>query len=214
MPFLKRFRTQPTLFLIGGVLLIAYSVPMMIYSFTLTGGASLIALLYIYVIGISAIAILVDYAFIKHFNFIKVSIIEAFIMLAFYMVYSYNVQTAYINIQSLHKPYLIVINSERGIGKKDFSRCGLFDIEYTINDNDILLLNKETIAKYNLTYKVKDGESGPTESFHYKPEYNFDWDIITPSDSNRTYTSKQQDSILKTKLPPNTIIYNPKFKGY
>lgn len=214
MSLIKRLRTKLTLFLIGGVLTIIYSIPMMVYSFTLTGGASLIALLYIYSIGISILALVIDQILVNYINFIRVSIIEAIVLFILYMGYLFETRTAYINIQSLHTPYLIVIDSQHGISKKDFSMCGLFNIQYDLKDKDLLFLDKQALKNYNLVYKIKDGMNGTSESYHYKPEYNFDWDIILPSDSNRIYSDKQEDSLLKAKLPPNTVIHNPNFKGY
>jgi hypothetical protein len=208
MDIIRRLWTKPTIFLIAGILGIVYAIPMTIYSFTLTGGGSLIALGYIEFIFISGLAIVIDSGLITRYNLIKTSAIIV------YLLYSFNNRTAYIDIQQLNKPYLVVIDDKQGISKKDFSMAGVFDIEYTIKDKDVLQLDKQTLENYYLTYKTAKKVPGPYVSSNYKPEYKFDWDFVAPYDANKIYTDKQRDSILKTKLPPHTVIYNPNFKGY
>src|SRR6266568_5166939 len=109
MQLIYRLRIKPKVFLIAGLIAILYSIPAFIYSIGLPGGASLIAMGYFELIGISILAIIIDLVLVNYLNFKILSILELLAILLVYIVIESNYKVAMVNIQNVNKPYIIVI---------------------------------------------------------------------------------------------------------
>jgi len=209
--FIKRLRTKPTLFFIAGIAVIIYSIPLFFYSMTLRGGESLIALLYVYLIAFAVFGLLIDYIAIKFFDYRLVSLFEVFLVSIIYVISLYVSKSAVIDLTKVNRPYLIVIDSSKGIGVNQFYRKGLFNIQYEIVNQDLICLNESSFSKYSLKYQGDKNWRGETMFSGYKPEYNFNWTFILKNDSI-IYSTSVIDSLIQSRL--NQQIRNPSFTGY
>ncbi len=80
--FIKK---NPTPFNIGGLLIILYGTAMFLYSLTLSGGESLIALAYLFTIGAGAFVTGIDYALMKYFKYKQLLILESIITIILFV---------------------------------------------------------------------------------------------------------------------------------
>lgn len=181
--FIKRLKTKPTLFFIAAIAVIIYSIPMFFYSTTLRGGESLIALLYIYLIAFSIIGLLIDYIAIKFFDYRLVSLLEGVLVLIIYLISLYVSKTAVVDLAKVNHPYLIVIDSSKGISIGQFNKKGLFDKQFEIVNQDLIYLNDSSFSKYSLKFQGDKNWQGGAMFSGYKPEYNFNWIFILKNDS-------------------------------
>jgi hypothetical protein len=209
--FIKRLKTKPTLFFIAGITVIIYSVPMFFYPMTLRGGESLIALLYVYLIAFSIIGLLIDYIAVKFFDYRFVSLFEGLLVLIIYFISLYVSKSAVIDLAKVNHPYLIVIDSSKGININQFNNKGLFDRQFEIVNQDLIYLNDSSFSKYSFKFKGDKNWKGETMFFGYKPEYNFNWTFILKNDSI-IYSKKVIDSLIQLRF--HQQIRNSNFSGY
>jgi hypothetical protein len=209
--FLRRLKTKPTLFFIVGIAVIIYSIPMFFYSTTLQGGESLIALLYIFLIIFSIIGLIIDHIAIKFLDYRIVSLLEVVLLLIIYIFSLYYSKSAVIELAKTNHPYLIVIDSSKGIRVNQFNRKGLFDKQLEIVNQDLIFLNKSSLSKYSLRFQGDNNWQGRTIFSGYKPEYNFNWTFVLKNDSI-IYSRGAIDSLIQLRL--NQQIRNAGFKGY
>ena len=196
---LNRFKTKPTIFLIGGVSTILYSIPAIFYFIPRTGGESMYALLYFYLIGIACIALIVDVGLTAIVNFKIVSFVECAIIGGIYLTIAYNNKTATIDITAIKKPYIVIVDDQNGVGLNRFQRSGLFNKEYKIKDTDIIRIDKSSLKHYELVFTEPKSweESGADFNFR-KPRYRFDCDFMLSRDLSEKYSEKQIDSLFNT----------------
>lgn len=196
-----RFKTKPTVFLIGGAAVILYSISAIFYYISKNGGESMYALLYIFLIAFAFIAMIVDVGLTNAINFKIVSILECLIIGAIYLIVEYNTKTATIDITSIKKPYMIIVDDPNGIGLDKFQSSGLFDKTYVTTDTDIVRINKTSLNRYELKFKdPKSWEQSELYFLFYKPEYVFDCDFITSANLDIKFSEKQIDSLLTAKF--------------
>ena len=148
--FIKRLKTKPTLFFIVGIATIIYSIPMFFYSMTLRGGESLIALLYIFLIGFSIAALIIDVLVVNFLNYRVASLLEALLLLTIYLFYLYSSKNAVIELAKVNHPYLIVVESPKGIDINRFERKGLFDKKFEVVNQDLIFWNKSSFSKHSM----------------------------------------------------------------
>jgi hypothetical protein len=209
--FIKRLKSKPTLFFIAGIAVIIYSIPTFFYSMTLRGGESLIALLYVYLIVFSIVGLLIDYIAVKLFDYRFVSLFEGLLVLLIYLISLYASKSAVIDLAKVNHPYLIIIDSSKGININQFNKKGLFDKQFEIVNQDLIYLNDLSFSKYSLEFQGDNKWQGRTMFFGYKPEYNFNWTFILKNDSI-IYSRRVIDSLIQSRL--NQQIRNASFKGY
>ncbi len=109
---------------------------MFFYSMTLRGGESLIALLYVYLVVFSIAGLVIDYIAIKFFNYRLVSLFEAFLLLIIYILSLYFSKSAVIKLAEVDHPYLVVIESPKGITINQFNKKGIFDRKFEVVNQD------------------------------------------------------------------------------
>lgn len=184
---------------------------MFFYSTTLQGGESLIALLYVYLIAFSIAGLLMDYIAVKFLDYRFVSLLEGILLLVIYLTSLYASKSAVIDLANVNHPYLIVIDSSKGISINQFNRHGLFDRQLEIVNKDLIYLNESSFSKYSLKFKGDTNWQGKTMFSGYKPEYNFNWTFILKNDSI-IYSQKVIDSLIQLRLQQQ--IRNASFTGY
>ena len=208
---------RPTLGLLAGSLAIIYSIPAFFYSLTLTGGESLIALLYLYLFLAGAIAIMIDKLLIDRINrILKVSILEVLLFgLAFVSISTklkYDSRKAIVNIVNNKNNYTIIVKDSNGLSIDKFTRKGLFDRQINLADNSsIIYLNDKNLSEYTIEYQGL----GISQTVHggRKPEYNYNWEFIY-DDNKYNYSDKKIDSLVQTSLGSGTSLRNPDFRGF
>ena len=208
----NRFKTKPTLFLIGGTITILCLIPAIIYYIPQNGGGAMYALVYMMYAGLAGLAIVADVVLVKFINFKTVSVIEAGIAIVIFLLMSYESRTLTVDFSQTKKPYLIMINDSKGINIDNFKNTGLFNKIYTVKDSDVIHIDTTFLNSNNLNFKSSANWKVESSFTYHKPEYVIECEIVL-FDYLAKYSDNQRDSLVQRRLVISNI-HNKDFKGY
>lgn len=195
----RRLKTSPTLFLIGGPLLILFFCYKGYFLIHLVFKHNIWGLMYPAFIAIVLLAMLLDAWMVKRMHYKWVTLIEIGLIVIFRIATRYEERGLALNLYQMRGKVLVIVDDLNGVTPKDFKQTGIFNKEYTIPANGILRINRRAFPEDEFNFKTPPDWQGCTEIYYYQPDYPFNWEIITPAFSNVNYNRHAADSILHSK---------------
>ncbi|PTR00021.1 hypothetical protein C8P68_102852 [Mucilaginibacter yixingensis] len=197
--FLRRLKTSPTLFLIAGPLLILFFCYKGYFLIHLVFKHNIWGLMYPAYIAIVLLAMLLDGFLVKRMHYNWVTLIEIGLIVLFRIANRYEERGLTLNLYQMSGKVLVIIDDPKGLTPKDFKQTGIFNKEYAIPADGVLRINRRAFPPDEFNFKTPSDWQGCTEIFYSKPDYPFNWEMVTPAFSNVNYNRHAADSVLQSK---------------
>ncbi|WP_316841991.1 hypothetical protein [Pedobacter gandavensis] len=206
---INRFKNKPTLFLFLVPVVFIWGIPTLYNYSRLTGGSSLGGILPLGAMFIATIASLIDYGLVnfKKIKLLWISVIEAGLLALLFISHLYLDRTVDINIEQSNHPYLIIIDKPTGIKPRDFSRTGLFNKEYHVNNKDIIYMDIATMSGFPISV-THNSSNSLSIRFGSKPKYAFDWAFYECPADGSGHSNTAIDSLISLHLKPGEKLYD------
>lgn len=196
-----RYKQSPTLFFIAGPPLLVYLCYRSLLFIHLAFKGNIWGLEYPLYAFIILLALFADGLLVRRINFKWLSLLEVGLLLGLFIGGKYQRRNDTINLYEMSGTNLVMIDDPQGITLNNFEKTGLFNREYVADSAGVIRVNWGSFGGNPFNFKTPPDWNGWTELYFQKPEYPFTWMLVMPTFSDKTYTQKQIDSILVSKVP-------------
>lgn len=198
---IRRYKQSPTLFLIGGPPLVAYLGYQSFLYIHLAFKGNIWGLEYPLYTFVVLVALVADGLLVRRINFKWLSLLEAALLFALFILGKYQSRGDTINLYQMSGTNLVMIDDPKGITIKNFQKTGLFNREYIADSAGVIRINRASFKGFEFYFKTPPDWDGWTELYFQRPQYPFNWVLVVPAFSDKTYSPRQVDSILISKVP-------------